>query len=56
MNTDDATNSNTPRASWWMRFFPRNLISQAGLMLAVVAVGNIVVFTIIDMISVMPNS
>jgi nitrate/TMAO reductase-like tetraheme cytochrome c subunit len=55
MNTDDATNSNTPRASWWMRFFPRNLISQAGLMLAVVALGNIVVFTIIDMISVRPN-
>jgi nitrate/TMAO reductase-like tetraheme cytochrome c subunit len=55
MNTDDATKPDTPRASWWMRFFPRNLIGQAGLMLAVVAVGNIVIFTVIDIISARPN-
>ena len=34
-----------------MRFFPRNLIGQAGVTLAVVSVGNIVVFTVIDFIS-----
>ena len=55
MNTDDATNSNALRASRWMRFFPRNLISEAGLMLAIVAIGNIVVFTVTDMISEHPN-
>lgn len=55
MSPDDANHSETPRASKWMRFFPRNLISEAGLMLAIVAIGNIVVFTVIDMISEHPN-
>ena len=55
MSTDKPKSPGTPDASKWMRFFPRNLISQAGLMLAVVAVGNIVVFTITDIISERPN-
>jgi nitrate/TMAO reductase-like tetraheme cytochrome c subunit len=38
-----------------MRFFPRNLISQAGLTLALVSVGNIVVFAVIDFIGQRPN-
>src|SRR5215471_6824287 len=55
MNTNEPNDSNTPRPSNVMRFFPRNLVSQAGLMLAVVAIGNIVIFTIIDLISVRQN-
>jgi nitrate/TMAO reductase-like tetraheme cytochrome c subunit len=51
MSTHEPYNSSTPRASRLMRFFPRNLVSQAGLMLAVVAIGNIAIFTIIDLIS-----
>ena len=38
-----------------MKFFPRNLISQAGMTLAVVSIGNIVIFTVIDLISARPN-
>src|SRR5215831_3141570 len=51
MTPDNSANLNPPGGSKLMRFFPRNWISQAGLMLAVVAIGNIVIFTIIDFIS-----
>jgi nitrate/TMAO reductase-like tetraheme cytochrome c subunit len=52
MSTDDAKNPSTPRASKLMRFFPRNWISEAGMTLALV---NIVIFTVIDMIAAKPN-
>ena len=55
MSTNEPNDANTPRPSKLMRFFPRNLLSQAGLMLGVVAIGNIVIFTIIDLISVRQN-
>jgi nitrate/TMAO reductase-like tetraheme cytochrome c subunit len=37
------------------RFIPRNLIGQAGLTLAVVSLGNILVFTLIDFVAQKPN-
>jgi nitrate/TMAO reductase-like tetraheme cytochrome c subunit len=37
------------------RLIPRNIFGQAGVTLAVVSVGNIIVFTVIDMISGKPN-
>ncbi len=55
MSTDDAKNSSTPRASKLMRFFPRNWISEAGMTLALVSIGNIVIFTVIDIIAAKPN-
>src|SRR6478735_3410282 len=55
MSTNEPNDSNPPRPSRLMRFFPRNLLSQAGLMLAVVAIGNILIFTIIDLISARQN-
>ena len=55
MSTSEPNDATTPRSSRFMRFFPRNLVGQAGLMLAVVAIGNIVIFTILDLISVREN-
>ena len=55
MGAENSTNPSEPRQSRWMRFFPRHIIGQAGITLAVVAIGNIVVFTVIDFISQKPN-
>src|SRR5437773_174127 len=55
MGTDDFVNPNTPRGSKLMRFFPRNWISEAGMTLALVSIGNIVIFTVIDMVAAKPN-
>ena len=38
-----------------VRWLPRNLVGQAGLALALISVGNIVIFTLIDLISGKPN-
>jgi nitrate/TMAO reductase-like tetraheme cytochrome c subunit len=55
MSASDPLNPNTPHPSRMMRFFPRNWISEAGMTLALVSLGNIVVFTIIDVVAVKPN-
>src|SRR6476619_5483508 len=55
MSPDNPSNPNTPRGSKLMRFFPRNWISEAGMTLALVSIGNIAMFTVIDMIAAKPN-
>lgn len=54
MNSDEYKPK--PASGWRLaRFLPRNLIGQAGLALALISVGNIAVFTLIDLISGRPN-
>ena len=50
-------NNSTPqeKISFLMRLFPRNLFGQAGLTLAIVSLGNIMVFTIVDLVALSPN-
>src|SRR5215472_11168935 len=55
MSANGPANPNAPRPSRLMRFFPRNWISEAGMTLALVSIGNIVIFTIIDVIALKPN-
>ena len=43
------------KVGFWMRLFPRNLFGQAGLTLGIVSLGNIVVFTIVDLLAANPN-
>jgi hypothetical protein len=48
-------NPQPANASLWMRFFPRNVISQAGMTLAVVSLANIIVFAVLDFIGQKAN-
>ena len=53
MSADDSNTRSL--ASPFARLFPRNLVGQAGISLAIVSAGNILVFTLIDLIAQRPN-
>jgi len=53
MSADDSKTERT--ASRFVRLLPRNLVGQAGISLAIVSAGNILVFTLIDLIAQRPN-
>src|SRR5215470_1477005 len=50
-------NNSTPQEKirFLMRLFPRNVFGQAGLTLGIVSLGNVMVFTIVDLVAQSPN-